>query len=50
MDRQYGKNRSGIWMDVKLVYPSDGDRAMNTEASDSGSELDIPEVHLSSTN
>lgn len=50
MDRQYGKNRSGIWMDVKLVYPSDGDRAMNTEASDSGSELDIPEVQLSSTN
>ena len=46
MDREYGKNRNGTWMDVKLVYPSDNDRMGETEASDSGSDIEIPQVNL----
>ena len=46
MDREYGKNRNGTWMDVKLVYPSDNDRMVATEASDSGDDIEIPQVNL----
>ena len=41
MDRMYGKNRNGTWMDVKLTYPSDHEQ---TQVNDSDGEIEIPET------
>ena len=41
MDRMYGKNRNGTWMDVKLTYPSDHEQ---TNTPDSDIEMEIPEA------
>lgn len=42
MDRMYGKNRNGTWMDVRLTYPTDQDLV---QTNDSDEEIvDIPDV------